>query len=47
MPYSSYIYYSNSRDNRSYIGYLGFQHAFLPNLSVDAAGGLSIFGELQ
>ncbi len=39
MPYSSYIYYSNSRDNRSYIGYLGFQHAFLPNLSVDAEGG--------
>ena len=27
------------RDSRSYIGYVGFQHAFLPNLSVNAQGG--------
>jgi hypothetical protein len=33
------VYYSNDRDSRSYIGYLGFQHAFLPNLSVTAEGG--------
>jgi hypothetical protein len=33
------IYYSSDRDSRSYIGYLGFQHAFLPNLSVNAQGG--------
>jgi hypothetical protein len=33
------IYYSQDRDSRSYIGYLGFQHAFLPNLSVNAQGG--------
>ena len=39
MPYSSYVYYSDSRNNRSYIGYLGFQHNFLPNLSVNAQGG--------
>jgi hypothetical protein len=32
-------YYSQDRDNRSYIGYLGFQHAFLPNLSLNAQGG--------
>ena len=35
----NYIYYSSDRDNRSYIGYLGFQHAFLPNLSLSAQGG--------
>ena len=33
------FYYSDDRDNRSYIGYLGFQHAFLPNLSLNAQGG--------
>ncbi len=33
------FYYSQNRDNRSYIGYLGFQHSFLPNLSVNAQGG--------
>jgi hypothetical protein len=36
---ANFIYYSSSRDSRSYIGYLGFQHAFLPNLSVNAQGG--------
>ena len=30
---------ATDRDSRSYIGYLGFQHAFLPNLSVNAEGG--------
>jgi hypothetical protein len=39
-PYSNYIYYSDSRNSRSYIGYLGFQHAILPNLSVNAQGGI-------
>ena len=34
------FYYSQNRDSRSYIGYLGFQHAFLPNLSVNAQGGI-------
>jgi hypothetical protein len=38
-PYANRIYYSSDRDSRSYIGYLGFQHAFLPNLSVSAQGG--------
>jgi hypothetical protein len=33
------FYYSQNRDSRSYIGYLGFQHAFLPNLSINAQGG--------
>ncbi len=33
------VYYSKDRDSRSYIGYLGFQHTFLPNLSVNAEGG--------
>ena len=33
------FYYSDNRNNRSYIGYLGFQHAFLPNLSLNAQGG--------
>jgi hypothetical protein len=33
-------YYSDSRDSRSYTAYLGFQHAFLPNLSVNAQGGV-------
>ena len=36
---ANHIYYSDARDNRSYIGYLGLQHAFLPNLSVNAQGG--------
>jgi len=35
----NFIYYSSDRDSRSFIGYLGFQHAFLPNLSVNAQGG--------
>jgi hypothetical protein len=34
------FYYSQNRDSRSYTGYLGFQHAFLPNLSVNAQGGV-------
>ena len=34
------FYYSQNRDSRSYIGYLGFQHAFLPNLSVNAQAGI-------
>jgi hypothetical protein len=33
------IYYSDSRNSRSYIGYVGFQHAFLPNLTLNAEGG--------
>jgi hypothetical protein len=33
------FYYSQNRDSRSYIGYLGFQHRFLPNLSLNAQGG--------
>jgi hypothetical protein len=39
FPYANHIYYSDARDSRSYIGYLGFQHAFLPNLSMNAQGG--------
>ena len=35
----NFIYYSSDRDSRSYIGYLGFQHVFLPNLSMNAQGG--------
>ncbi len=38
-PYSNTIYYSNDRDNRSCIGYLGFQHAFLPNLTMSLQAG--------
>jgi hypothetical protein len=38
-PNTSILYHSSDRDSRSYIGYLGFQHAFLPNLSVNAQGG--------
>jgi len=38
-PYRNYIYHSDSRDNRSYMGYLGVQHAFLPNLTINAQGG--------
>jgi hypothetical protein len=34
------FYYSQNRDSRSYIGYLGLQHVFLPNLSVNAQGGV-------
>jgi hypothetical protein len=34
------FYYSQDRDSRSYIGYVGVQHAFLPNLSVNAQGGV-------
>jgi hypothetical protein len=34
------FYYSQNRDSRSYIGYVGFQHAFLPNLSMNAQGGV-------
>jgi hypothetical protein len=40
MPYSNYIYYSDSRNTRSYIGYLGVQHDFLPNLSMNVEAGL-------
>jgi hypothetical protein len=42
FPFSqstSILYTSSDRDSRSYIGYLGIQHAFLPNLSVNAQGG--------
>ena len=39
-PNTSILYHSSDRDSRSYIGYLGFQHAFLPNLSVNAQGGI-------
>src|SRR5208282_5677947 len=34
------IYYSDSRDNRSYFGYVGIQHNFLPNLNVSAKAGV-------
>jgi hypothetical protein len=37
--YGPPLFYSDSRDSRSYIGYLGFQHTFLPNLSLNAQGG--------
>jgi hypothetical protein len=40
VPMLGKFYYSQDRDNRSYIGYVGFQHAFLPNLSVNAQGGV-------
>ena len=33
------VYYSDDRDSRSYMGYLGFQHDFLPNLAMSALGG--------
>ena len=36
---SNFIYYSDNRDSRSYFGYVGVQHAFLPNLTVNAQGG--------
>jgi hypothetical protein len=43
-PYPLYneylIDYSQARDNRSYIGYVGFQHNLLPNLNVSAKGGV-------
>jgi hypothetical protein len=39
FPYANHLYYSEARNSRSYIGYLGFQHAFLPNLSMNAQGG--------
>jgi hypothetical protein len=39
FPYANHLYYSDARDSRSYIGYLGFQHAFLPNLTLNAQGG--------
>jgi hypothetical protein len=38
-PYSNTIYYSNDRNNRSYIGYLGFKRTFLPNLTVSLEAG--------
>ena len=38
-PFADHIYYSDDRDSRSYIGYLGFQHDFLPNLAMSAQGG--------
>jgi hypothetical protein len=37
---ASTIFYSDSRDNRSYIGYVGFYHNLLPNLSISARGGV-------
>jgi hypothetical protein len=43
FPYNkstSIIYTSSDRDSRSYIGYLGFQHAFLPNLSMSGQAGI-------
>jgi hypothetical protein len=40
VPMLGKFYYSQNRDNRSYIGYVGFQHVFLPNLSVNAQGGV-------
>ncbi|MGA3162793.1 MAG: outer membrane beta-barrel protein [Verrucomicrobiota bacterium] len=39
FPSANIIYFSDSRNSRSYIGYLGFRHAFLPNLSMNAQGG--------
>jgi hypothetical protein len=39
--YSSYLlYHSSDRDNRSYFGYVGFSHVFLPNLFVSFQGGV-------
>jgi len=35
------IYYSDNRDNRQYTGYIGLQHSFLPNLSVQAKAGVT------
>jgi hypothetical protein len=40
FPYANRIYYSDDRNSRSYIGYLGFQHIFLPNLMMSAQGGV-------
>ena len=37
---TSILYTSSDRDNRSYMGYLGLQHAFLPNLSLNLQGGV-------
>ena len=34
------IYYSRSRDNRSYFGYAGAQHSLLPNLNISARAGV-------
>jgi len=34
------IYYSDNRDSRSYFGYVGVQHNFLPNLNVSAKAGV-------
>ncbi|MGA3283743.1 MAG: outer membrane beta-barrel protein [Verrucomicrobiota bacterium] len=34
------IYYSDSRNSRSYFGYVGAQHNFLPNLNVSARVGV-------
>ena len=33
------FYYSSDRDSRSYFGYVGIQHNFLPNLNVSAKAG--------
>jgi hypothetical protein len=33
------IYYSDNRNNRQYTGYVGAQHSFLPNLSVQVKAG--------
>ena len=40
LPGNGPIYYSDSRDNRSYIGYVGFQHNLLPNLNISAKAGV-------
>ena len=43
FPYNastSVIYYSDDRNSRSYIGYLGVQHTFLPNLTMNAQAGV-------
>jgi hypothetical protein len=38
---TSYPFYnSDGRDNRSYFGYVGFQHNLLPNLNISAKAGL-------
>jgi hypothetical protein len=35
------FYYSDNRDSRSYFGYVGAQHNFLPNLNVSAKAGVT------
>jgi hypothetical protein len=38
-PKSPFVYYSNDRNNDSHFLYAGFQHSFLPNLTLAAQAG--------